>query len=92
MGLDIWFREDVARILAAACETRRSTARAAPPLDPDWAEAYGQGFDDALAALAVAFGLRGSHPRPPSACSVRVSDPCLEEDRNPVQGEICYGP
>ena len=36
MGLDVWFRDDVARMLAAA---------------------YHQGFEDALRAMAVAFGL-----------------------------------
>jgi hypothetical protein len=59
MGLDIWFREDVARILAAAHETRHFTAHATPPLDPERAQAYARGFDDALRALAVAFGLAG---------------------------------
>jgi hypothetical protein len=57
MGLDVWFRDDVAHMLAAAHETLQASSRGAPPLDPERAEAYHQGFEDALRALAVAFGL-----------------------------------
>jgi hypothetical protein len=73
MGLDIWFREDVARILAAAHETRQSTARATPPLDPEGAAAYAQGFDDALRALAVAFGLASPRRQQPTPGSKPVT-------------------
>jgi hypothetical protein len=44
-------------MLAAAHETLQASSRGAPPLDPERAEAYHQGFEDALRALAVAFGL-----------------------------------
>lgn len=63
MGLDVWFRDDVARILAATHETLQASSRGAPPLDPERAEAYHQGFDDALRAMAVAFGLVGPRYR-----------------------------
>lgn len=63
MGLDVWFRDDVARMLAAAHETLQASSRGAPPLDPERAEAYQQGFEDALRALAVAFGLTGPGAR-----------------------------
>ena len=56
-GLDLWFREDVARILASTHETMAASMRAAPPLNPETAKAYQQGFIDALRAVAVAFGV-----------------------------------
>lgn len=52
MGLDLWFREDVARILAATQETMQAS-QAASVVNED----YQQGFRDALRALAVAFGV-----------------------------------
>ena len=57
MGLDLWFREDVARILASTQETMHNSLGAVPPLDPEKADAYQQGFGDALRAVAVAFGV-----------------------------------
>ena len=63
MGLDVWFRDDVARMLAAAHETLQASSRGAPPLDPERAEAYQQGFEDALRTLAVAFGLLRPGPK-----------------------------
>jgi hypothetical protein len=51
-GLDLWFREDVARILAATLEAMRSS-QAATIINED----YQQGFGDALHAVAVAFGV-----------------------------------
>jgi hypothetical protein len=57
MGLDLWFREDVARILASTHETMHAAQRATAPLDPELAATYRQGFADALRAVAVAFGV-----------------------------------
>jgi hypothetical protein len=57
MGLDLWFREDVARILASTHETMRAAMGATVPLDVESAETYQQGFADALKAVAVAFGV-----------------------------------
>ena len=57
MGLDLWFREDVARILASTRETMLATMSGAQVLDSDHAEAYKQGFADAILAMAVAFGV-----------------------------------
>jgi hypothetical protein len=57
MGLDLWFREDVARILASTHETLRASAGAVAPLDEERAAAYQQGFEDALRAVGVAFGV-----------------------------------
>jgi hypothetical protein len=57
MALDLWFQEDVSRILASAHETMRASARALPPLDPELSETYRQGFLDALRAIAIAFGV-----------------------------------
>lgn len=57
MGLDLWFREDVARILASSHETMRGLVSAVSSLDPEVSDAYQQGFMDALRAVAVAFGV-----------------------------------
>jgi len=58
MALDLWFREDVARILAATEATMKGSLTAVCPLDPEAAEAYRQGFDQALQAMSIAFGLQ----------------------------------
>ena len=58
MGLDLWFKEDVARILASTQTTVNSQRTAYPAADPAYADAYQRGFDDALNAVAVAFGVR----------------------------------
>lgn len=57
MGLDMWFREDVQRILASALEVQRNAASAMPALDEKASAAYQRGFVDALKSVAVAFGL-----------------------------------
>jgi len=57
MALDLWFREDVARILAATQETMRNSMGAVSPVDPEVGTAYQRGFLDALRAVAIAFGV-----------------------------------
>jgi hypothetical protein len=57
MGLDLWFREDVARILASSHETMTGLVSAVSSLDPEVSDAYQRGFVDALRAVAVAFGV-----------------------------------
>lgn len=57
MGLDLWFQEDVARILASTQETMISSMAAVAPVSPEEADAYQQGFVDALRSVAVAFGV-----------------------------------
>jgi hypothetical protein len=57
MGLDLWFREDVVRILAATHETMRASTGAQPALDSELADAYQRGFVDALRAVGIAFGV-----------------------------------
>jgi hypothetical protein len=64
MGLDLWFREDVARMLASAHETLRASAGALSASDSESAEAYQQGFTDALRAVGIAFGV--AVPGPPA--------------------------
>ena len=64
MGLDVWFRQDVARILASTQETLAQTQGAVLPLDPERAGAYQQGFAAALQSVAVAFGLDAPGPVP----------------------------
>jgi hypothetical protein len=58
MGLDLWFREDVARILASTQETMQAS-QAATIVNED----YQQGFVDALRAVAVAFGVASPRVR-----------------------------
>jgi hypothetical protein len=60
MGLDLWFQEDVARILAATHETMTAVVDAVPAPDSEAAHAYQRGFAAALHAVAVAFGLSPS--------------------------------
>ena len=57
MALDLWFREDISRILASTHETMRASVGALPALDPELSETYRQGFVDALRAIAIAFGV-----------------------------------
>jgi hypothetical protein len=52
MGLDLWFQEDVARILASTQEAMRCSAGAVGAGD-----AYRRGVEDALRAVGLAFGL-----------------------------------
>lgn len=75
MGLDLWFKPDVARILASIWETMQATSAATQPGagnsdgsivsgDARVAAAYRRGFEDALRAVGVAFGLaEGSNGR-----------------------------
>ncbi len=57
MALDLWFRDDVMRILASAHETMQACTGAVGSISPDLCETYRQGFVDALRAIAIAFGV-----------------------------------
>jgi hypothetical protein len=57
MGLDLWFRDDVLRILGAVCAGVSGAVAANTPLDQEYAAAYRQGFEDAVRAVAVGFGV-----------------------------------
>jgi hypothetical protein len=57
MALDLWFREDVARILTSTYETMVSTSVAMGAARPELTAAYQQGFSDALRAVGMAFGV-----------------------------------
>jgi hypothetical protein len=57
MALDLWFREDVARILASAHETMQASTAGWSHVSPRLATAYQQGFVDALRAVGIAFGV-----------------------------------
>ena len=65
MALDLWWREDVVRILASTQETMLA-AQAMAVVNED----YQQGFMDALRSVAVAFGVAY-----PSATTQRKSLP-----------------
>ncbi|MDY7039657.1 MAG: hypothetical protein SVX38_02205 [Chloroflexota bacterium] len=68
MGLDIWFREDVARAILAAEQASATTAAAmeralsgvegAVAGDPQYLQAYREGYKAALVTVATAFGLK----------------------------------
>jgi hypothetical protein len=69
MGLDLWFREDVGRILASTQEAMRASLDAVGSTEQGLAEAraYQQGFEDALRAVRMGFGLAaggGASPQP----------------------------
>lgn len=57
MGLDLWFREDVLRILGAVHAGMSGSVTANPAVDSEYANAYRQGFEDAIKAVAVGFGI-----------------------------------
>lgn len=66
MGLDLWFRDDVARIIASAWESYQATASSVPvetmtESEQARAYAYGRGWADALRAMSVAFGLSSTY-------------------------------
>ncbi len=73
-GLDLWFPDDVKRILASTHETMAASMRAAPPLNPETAAAYQQGFQDALRAVGVAFGVALPSQLPAPAATLRTID------------------
>jgi hypothetical protein len=61
--LDLWFREDVARILASAQETMRAATGGMALTGSETPGAYQQGFLDALRVVGIAFGV--ASPAPP---------------------------
>lgn len=68
--MNMWFREDIARILAATYETMRVSSSAVREQSTQEAGyLYEQGFADALRVMAVAFGLNipGDRGRPAQA-------------------------
>lgn len=80
MGLDLWFREDVARILASSHETMRSMSDATHTSNSEAAYGYRQGFEDALRAVALAFGVA------PPAPNVRIID--AQVGQQPANGDV----
>jgi hypothetical protein len=69
MGLDVWFREDVARVLGAARVAGRTACAGLSGLDGEGGgqagglsremAAYWRGYEAALATMGAAFGLVG---------------------------------
>jgi hypothetical protein len=57
MALDLWFREDVARILASTQETMSGLLGEVSTISSEEADAYQRGFVDALRAVGIAFGV-----------------------------------
>jgi hypothetical protein len=90
MGLDLWFREDVMRILASTYETMRASLSVAVPEGAGRTDAYERGFTDALRTVALAFGLaflnaeRGTGYRPAQgAAEVLPREELAEESEQP---------
>ena len=54
--MDIWFREDVTRILASSYDTMRSAIQEGECLGKD-TEAYQRGYKDALRSVGISFGV-----------------------------------
>lgn len=88
MGLDVWFREDVARILASTQEAMRAVTGATAPLDPEAADVYRQGFSDALQAVGVAFGVAVPEER---AGDARISGALLVDGRGWRREPVAFG-
>jgi len=57
MGLNIWFKEDIANALLAAEEACRTTVSALGA-SSDYTRGYEEGFMAAIATLATAFGVK----------------------------------
>ena len=57
MGLDLWCRDDVTRILATVAEGGQETIAALVASDPEAARLYQAGHAAALRAVALAFGI-----------------------------------
>jgi hypothetical protein len=93
MGLDLWFREDVVRILAATHETMKVSTGALQRLGgagaggSEMAGAYQQGFVDALRAVAIGFGLAavdktGGKPPKRMVRNIETGLPSLDDKNN----------
>jgi hypothetical protein len=57
MGLDVYFRSDVANILRAVAKTDRSAQAVYFENDGEFQSAYHLGFQAALTAVGLGFGL-----------------------------------
>ncbi len=75
MGLDVWFREDVARVLRAARVAGRE-AQAGPDgqIMSKRQSDYWRGYEAALATIGTAFGLS-----PATLCTEETQRPALPE-------------
>ena len=74
MGLDLWFQDDVARILASTYEAMQASTGGNPGGGAEL-ETYRQGFADALRAVAVAFGVAAPAAGPEASRDARLLAP-----------------
>jgi len=58
MGLGVWFREEIERVLWATKEAMEATVRATGDKESDYLRGYRDGYEAAIEALANAFGIR----------------------------------
>jgi hypothetical protein len=60
--MDVWFREDVVRVVGAARQAARAGMEA-PAIGDNETAAYWRGYMAALATIAAAFGIDAEAPR-----------------------------
>jgi len=85
MALDIFFSEDIRNALLAATEASSSTARvcAAAGGDQVTIRAYLEGYEAALTAVALSFGLS------PAIVTAQRATPCQEQEKPlKIEGKI----
>jgi len=70
MGMQIWFREDIANAIRAAGAASLGTCDALQPAPGECGEGYRAGIRAALLGLATAFGLQAK-PEPPQVLEFR---------------------
>jgi hypothetical protein len=85
MALDLWFPEDVARILASAHETMQTSTAGWSHVSPKLATAYQQGFVDALRAVGIAFGVAA--PASPGPARLSRGVQIVEVDGHYIRGD-----
>ncbi len=58
MGLGVWFREEIERVIWATWEAMEAMARAFGDKESEYLRGYREGYEAALRALANAFGVK----------------------------------
>ena len=71
MGLELWFKEDIRNVLLSL---NLSSSAASRWGGGEQRDAYRQGYEEAIALVAVAFGLRPADVRAADADPRRLTD------------------
>lgn len=77
MSVDIWFPQDLARVIAAAHEAMRASTE---DVSSEQMPVYQKGYVDALRVISVSLGLASAPPHP------RPASPCLPTERRLPRG------